>query len=128
MKISILLPYKENFCKSSAGAVSIFVNDTNKLSKYKNDISVFGSTTSKNNLENYINIDLEKNLLSSTSTQYLKNFLNYVHKEKIEILEIHNRPHYIDLLKNSLNLKKFYFFTMILKKCKDQVQQEKELI
>ena len=110
MKISILLPYKENFCKSSAGAVSIFVNDTNKLSKYKNDISVFGSTTSKNNLENYINIDLEKNLLSSTSTQYLKNFLNYVHKEKIEILEIHNRPHYIDLLKNSLNCKKVLFF------------------
>ena len=110
MKISILLPYKENFSKSSAGAVSIFVNDTNKLSKYKNDISVFGSTTSKNNLENYINIDLEKNLLSSTSTQYLKNFLNYVHKEKIEILEIHNRPHYIDLLKNSLNCKKVLFF------------------
>ena len=110
MKISILLPYKENFSKSSAGAVSIFVNDTNKLSKYKNDISVFGSTTSKNNLENYINIDLEKNLLSSTSTQYLKNFLNYIHKEKIEILEIHNRPHYIDLLKNSLNCKKVLFF------------------
>ena len=110
MKISILLPYKENFSKSSAGAVSIFVNDTNKLSKFKNETSVFGSTTSKNNLENYINIDLEKNLLSSTSTQYLKNFLNYVHKEKIEILEIHNRAHYIDLLKNSLNCKKVLFF------------------
>ena len=29
MKIAILLPYKENFTKNNAGAVSIFVNDTN---------------------------------------------------------------------------------------------------
>ena len=35
MKIAILLPYKENFSKKYAGAVSIFVNSTYRLSKYK---------------------------------------------------------------------------------------------
>ena len=44
MKIAILLPYKENFSKKSAGAVSIFVNDTSKLSIFKNKINVYGST------------------------------------------------------------------------------------
>ena len=36
MKISILLPYKENFSPNYAGAVSLFVKDTVKLSEYKN--------------------------------------------------------------------------------------------
>ena len=34
MKIAILLPYKENFSPEYAGAVSIFINDTLKISKY----------------------------------------------------------------------------------------------
>ena len=34
-KISILLPYKENFSSDYAGAVSLLINDTTKLSKYK---------------------------------------------------------------------------------------------
>ena len=36
MKISILLPYKENFSPSYPGAVSLFINDTLNESKYKN--------------------------------------------------------------------------------------------
>ena len=42
MKISILLPYKENFTPEYAGAVSLFVNDTAQYSKYKKNITVFG--------------------------------------------------------------------------------------
>ena len=40
MKISILLPYKENFTPNYAGAVSLFLNDTIKLSKYKKNIKL----------------------------------------------------------------------------------------
>ena len=61
MKIAVLLPYKENYSKKSAGAVSIFVNDTNNLSKFKKDISVFGFTEDKSNFNNYKNIILKKN-------------------------------------------------------------------
>ena len=40
MKISILLPYKENFTPDYAGAVSLFLKDTIKQSKYKRNIQV----------------------------------------------------------------------------------------
>ena len=44
MKISILLPYKENFSPIYPGAVSLFVKDTSNVSKYKKNIVVFGNT------------------------------------------------------------------------------------
>ena len=47
MKISILLPYKENFSPIYPGAVSLFVNETSNLSKYKKDITVYGNTDYK---------------------------------------------------------------------------------
>ena len=47
MKIAILLPYKENYSKNNTGAVSIFVNDVNKLSYFKNNINIYGSTNFK---------------------------------------------------------------------------------
>ena len=49
MKISILLPYKENFSPNYPGAVSIFLKDTINLSKYNNKIKVYGNTTFKKN-------------------------------------------------------------------------------
>ena len=56
MKISILLPYKENFSSKYAGAVSLFVKDTTINSKYKKSIYVFGHTKYKSALlKNYIN-------------------------------------------------------------------------
>ena len=65
MKISILLPYKENFSPIYAGAVSLFVKDTTKISKFKKYISIYGNTDLKKiyNL-NYKNISL-KNINSS---------------------------------------------------------------
>ena len=47
MKISILLPYKENFSPEYAGAVSLFVKDTVKISNYRKNITVFGNTKFK---------------------------------------------------------------------------------
>ena len=64
MKISILLPYKENFSPTYAGAVSLFVKDTVKLSEYKKYITVFGNTNLKNIFKlSYKNIDLKKNII-----------------------------------------------------------------
>ena len=61
MKISILLPYKENFSPVYAGAVSLFVKDTVKISKYRKNTTVYGNTHIKNiyNLS-YKNIFLKK--------------------------------------------------------------------
>ena len=56
MKISILLPFKENYSANYAGAVSLFVNDTINQSIFKNTIRVFGNTDYKNFLSaNYTN-------------------------------------------------------------------------
>ena len=50
MKISILLPYKENFSPEYPGAVSLFVYETSKISAFKKNITVFGNTNFKKNL------------------------------------------------------------------------------
>ena len=47
MKVSILLPYKENFSPEYPGAVSLFVYETSKISKFKKLITVFGNTDYK---------------------------------------------------------------------------------
>ena len=59
MKISILLPYKENFSPLYPGAVSLFINSMNKLSIYKKEITVYGSTDLNEKFsDNYVNIKL----------------------------------------------------------------------
>ena len=45
--IGILLPYKENFSPEYPGAVSLFVYETSKNSKFKKNITVFGNTDFK---------------------------------------------------------------------------------
>ena len=75
MKISILLPYKENFSPSYAGAVSIFINDTMKLSVFKKNILVFGNTTKKKKFnKNYINLNYNKSFIKSSLDLIFKNF------------------------------------------------------
>ena len=77
MKISILLPYKENFSPDYPGAVSLFVYETSKSSKFKKNIIVFGSTKLKNKFPiRYKNIELKKNLLRSQTRMYVDKFLN----------------------------------------------------
>ena len=97
MKIAILLPYKENYSPLYAGAVSIFVNSTSKISKYKKSITIFGSTEYKKILsKNYKNIKLNKHFLSSQSKDYVKKFLEIQKNNKPDIVEVHNRPIYIN--------------------------------
>ena len=64
MKISILLPYKENFSPEYPGAVSLFVYETTKISRFKKDIIVFGNTNFVKKFPiRYKNISTKKNFL-----------------------------------------------------------------
>ena len=110
MKIAILLPYKENFSKYETGAVSIFVNSINKLSKYKDDINIFGATSFKPLSKNYENLNFKKRFYLSSSKIYVENFLKKINIRKFDILEIHNRPHYLNYINNLENTKKIIFF------------------
>ncbi len=110
MKIAVLLPYKENYSSIDTGAVSIFVNDVNNLSKFKKNITIYGSTTYEALSKNYKNISFEKKLLQSSSKIYVKEFLNSIKKDKFDLLEIHNRPHYLKYLSKLKETKKIIFF------------------
>ena len=110
MKIAILLPYKENYSKNNTGAVSIFVNDVSKLSKFKNNVNIYGSTRFKPLSKNYENLNFKKKFFQSSSKIYIKDFLKKIYDKKFDILEIHNRPRYLDYLENLDNTKKILFF------------------
>ena len=110
MKISILLPYKENFSPQYPGAVSLFINSMNKLSIYKKEITVYGSTDLKEKFsDNYINIQLKKSFLKSQTRDYVNKFAELHRNQNTDIIEIHNRPNYIEFLK-PLNSKKVLYF------------------
>ena len=115
MKISVLLPYKENFSEKYAGAVSLFVKDTVKNSKYFNTTYVFGNSNYKKTfLKNYINVDLKKFFFQSSSREYVKRFIDrekIVNSDFIEI--IHNAA--IDNLKKvKIKWKKEKSMTIVL--------------
>ncbi len=111
MNISILLPFKENFTKSMAGAVSLFVKDTSKASTFKDKITIFGSTKKKDFLlKSYINLDTEKKFFKSSNTEYVKTFLSHKFLKKTNILEIHNRPNYIKQIRDIYKEKIFLYF------------------
>ncbi len=111
MNISILLPFKENYSKEMAGAVSLFVNDTTKVSYFKNNITIFGSTKSKIFLsKNYKNLNPSMKILQSANKEYVKSFLSHSYCAKTDILEIHNRPNYIKLIKKFYKNKIFLYF------------------
>ena len=111
MKISILLPYKENYSYNYAGAVSLFVYDTTKLSKFNKNIIIFGSTNFKSTLsKNYSNIELNKSsLFQSQSRYYVNRFVELQKKINADIIEIHNRPNYLKYIKK-LNSKIVLYF------------------
>tara|TARA_Y100000591_G_scaffold327561_1_gene352292 strand:+ start:294 stop:2411 length:2118 start_codon:yes stop_codon:yes gene_type:complete len=111
MKISVLLPYKENFSENYAGAVSIFVKDTIENSKFFKSSYIFGNMSYKKALlKNYINIDLKKSFLQSNSKNYVTKFLEAEKKVNSDIIEIHNRPNYIQHLKDLENKKIILYF------------------
>ena len=111
MKISILLPYKENFSPEYAGAVSLFVKDTVSVSSFKKFITVFGNTNYKKGFNiKYQNLLLNKKFLTSTSKQYVKSFLDIELKSKSDLIEIHNRPLYVSLIKKEINANIILFY------------------
>ena len=111
MKISVLLPYKENFSPDYPGAVSIYVKDTTLCSKFKKNITVYGSTNYKKKLlKNYINLPFKKEIFQSGSKIYVNNFLINERINNSDIIEIHNRPAYINSIYNETKAKLVLYF------------------
>ncbi len=110
MRISILLPYKENYSPTYPGAVSLFINSTNIYSKFKDNVIVYGSTNYKKKLSsNYVNISLKKRFFRSQTRDYVNSFCKLQKKKIPDIIEIHNRPIYVNIL-TKLNTKIVLYF------------------
>ena len=84
--IYIILPFKESLDPKLAGAVSIYVKDTTKYSKFKKNIKIISSD------------DFQNNKFFRNKT-YINSFCEKYKKNEIDIIEIHNRPEYISFLK-----------------------------
>lgn len=90
--ILTILPLTENFSKSKAGAVSLFVKDNDKYSKFNN--FVVGSTNYKDIIsKNYKNFNVSRNLFSlSKNTNYSKQVYKFITSRNFDLIEVHNRP------------------------------------
>lgn len=96
-KIFVILPYKESLNSNSAGAVSLYVKDTTKFSKYEKVIKII-SSEKKNENKFFKN----KN--------YILDFCYKYERTKIDIIEIHNRPEYIPYIKKYFPKSKIIIF------------------
>ncbi len=111
MKISILLPYKENFSPAYAGAVSIFIKDTLQISEFKKNTVVYGNTNYKDKFNiKYVNLNYKKSLIKSSTRSYILEFLKKEKQNKSDIIEFHNRPSYLKYLNNLKYAKKVLYF------------------
>tara|TARA_E500000178_G_scaffold261548_1_gene258508 strand:+ start:1237 stop:3369 length:2133 start_codon:yes stop_codon:yes gene_type:complete len=103
MKISILLPYKENFSPEYPGAVSLFVYETSKISNYKKKIIVYGNTNFKKTFNlKYVNINIKKELFNSQTKNYVNDFIKLEKNNNSSIIEVHNRPSYIHIINEKI--------------------------
>ncbi len=85
--IFIILPFKESLNPKLAGAVSLYVKDTSKYSRFKNRIQIISSD------------DLKGRSKIFRNKNYIINFCKKYEKHKIKIIEIHNRPEYLNYIK-----------------------------
>lgn len=98
-KIAIILPYKEVYSINHAAAASIWVKDYNEISKLSKDTIIYGNL--QKNLKpiskNFKNIKIKPTPFSKTK-QYINFFYKDYLKYNFEIIEIHNRPEYLNFL------------------------------
>ena len=110
MKISILLPYKENFSPIYPGTVS-FCKDTSNISNYKKNIIVYGNTNYKKIFPiRYFNINLSNFKFQSKSKQYVEKFIKLEKEKPSDIIEVHNRPNYLSSIIKSLGKKNLVLY------------------
>ena len=103
-EIAILLPNKEDYSKNKAAAASIWVKDFNKGYIVSKQV-IFGISSSTSYLSNNF-INLRKKNLINNSYFYIQNFIKKL-PESISVIVIHNRPHFLFILKKKFPKIKF---------------------
>ena len=110
--IAILLPYKEIYNKDHSGAASIWVKDYLSLSRLNKETEVYGSLDKslKPLTKNFTNININKTIFSKTQ-KYINFFYDDYLENRYSIIEIHNRPEYLNfLLKKNIEANLIFIF------------------
>ena len=71
MKISVLLPYKENYSPTYSGAVSIFIHGVTKYSRHKENIRISYMNNSEKTIEGH-ELDIENSESIFNRTNLIK--------------------------------------------------------
>ena len=111
-KIAIILPYKEIYSNNHSGAASIWVKDYFSKSILSNVTYIYGSLEKKLKpiTKNFINLNINDLSFSKTKNYISKFYKDYL-KKRFDIIEIHNRPEYLNfLIKNNIKSKLIFFF------------------
>lgn len=110
-KIAIILPYKEIYSNKNAGAASIWLKDYNNLSTLSKETIIYGNLDKgiKPISSNFKNINISNTTFSKTKA-YINFFYKDYLKYKYEIIEIYNRPEYLNFLINKNVKAKLLFF------------------
>ena len=111
-KISIILPYKEIYSENFLGAASIWLKDYINLSKLSDQTLIYGNLEKgyRPITKNFKNINIKTKTFSKTK-EYINFFYKDYLKYKFEIIEIHNRPEYLNFLINKrIDAKLIFFF------------------
>ena len=112
-RIALLLPYKENFSNDNFGSVSLFVNDLNKSSKYRNLLDIYGNTD-LSPIKGFNYYNLENSLMHrlGRNKYHTKLFIKKIKSNSaIKLVEIHNRPLSVITIKNKMpKMKKIFYY------------------
>ena len=97
-KYAIILPLKENFSNKNFGAVSVWINEYLSHTKVKDNIIFCRKLPNNENYlkKNIIPISVENKYYTNLS--YIKKINTLLIKNKIDHVEIHNRPEYAKYL------------------------------
>ncbi len=108
MLINILLPYKEKFSKLKASSVSITVSNNLKFSKFRKKVTVFGQFVENPMFSsNFHGIKDTKFFFKSKNTHLATQMCKHLETNRNikKIIEIHNRPYLINIIKNKIDKK-----------------------
>ena len=113
MLINILLPYKEKFSINKASSVSLTVANNLQFSKYKKQIRVFGHNLKDPMYkDNFVGIENSWNFLKSKNENIAQEFCKVINNDQNirQLIEIHNRPNYVDTIHDKVNSKIILYF------------------
>jgi glycosyltransferase involved in cell wall biosynthesis len=131
-RIAILLPYKEDYNKNSAGSASLWVKDFFENSKLKKITTIYGINTKKKSLsKNFVNLNNKFPLFTfKKNIFYAKLFLKNIHKQT-KIIEIHNRPeifHFINKQNSNYKLILVFHNNPLLIRGSKKIKERKNIL